>query len=276
MMARLFESWLQEKLGRAFVVENRAGASGTIGTGVAARAAPDGYTLLFTGAVQTIILPLIQKVSYDTDRDFIPISIFGDGNYVLGIKASLPAKSFQEFVAYAKANPGKLNYASVGPGGVQHLMMALIARRMGLDMVHIPFNGPQARGALVNGTVDAYLSTNVELLPQDGVGEVRLAAVGNPKRIPQRPDLPAIAEFIPGFHAHSPNGLYAPAGTPQKIVDRLTELTMAAARDPVVRKKLEDVGIDPVGSNREETLAMIAADKKDYRESVIAAGMLKE
>jgi tripartite-type tricarboxylate transporter receptor subunit TctC len=276
MMARVLASWLQEKLGRPFVVENRAGGSGAIGTTYAARATPDGYTFLFTGAVQTIILPMIQKVSYNTDRDFVPISIFGDGNYVLGIKSSLPAKTFPDFIDYAKANPGKLNYGSVGPGGVQHLMTALLAKRMGLDMVHIPFNGAQARGALVAGTVDVYLSTNAELLPQDGVGQVKLVAVGNLKRIPQRPDLPAIAEFLPGFRVHSPNGLYAPTGTPQEIVDRMAELAVEAVRDGAVRKKLEDIGIDPVGSNREETLAMIAADKKDYRDSVMAAGMLKE
>jgi tripartite-type tricarboxylate transporter receptor subunit TctC len=276
MMARVLASWLQEKLDRPFVVENRAGGSGAIGTGYAARATPDGYTFLFTGAVQTIILPMIQKVAYNTERDFVPISIFGDGNYVLGIKSSLPAKTFPEFVAYAKANPGKLNYGSVGPGGVQHLMTALLAKRTGLDMVHIPFNGAQARGALVAGMVEVYLSTNAELLSQDGVGQVRLVAVGNLKRIPQRPDLPAIAEFLPGFRVHSPNGLYAPTGTPQAIVDRMTELAVEAVRDPALRKKLEDIGIDPVGSNREETLAMIAADKKDYRDSVIAAGLLKE
>jgi tripartite-type tricarboxylate transporter receptor subunit TctC len=276
LMARLLAAWLGEKLGRPFVVENRAGGGGAIGTGNAARATPDGYTFLFTGAVQTIILPMLQKVSYDTDRDFVPISIFGDGNYVLGIKSSLPAKTFPEFIAYAKANPGKLNYGSVGPGGVIHLATALLAARMGLDMVHIPFNGAQARGGLVAGTIDVYMGTNAELLTQDGVGQVRLIATGTPKRIPQRPDLPAIAEFLPGFHAHSPNGFYAPRGTPQAIVDRMSELTMEAVRDPVIRKKLDDIGIEPLGTNPAETRAMIEADKKAYRDAVIAAGLLKE
>jgi tripartite-type tricarboxylate transporter receptor subunit TctC len=141
VMARMLAAWLGEKLGRPFVVENRGGGSGTIGTAFAARSAPDGYTFLFTGAVQTIIVPMLQKVSYDMERDFVPISIFADGNFVLGIKAALPAKTFPEFIAYAKANPGKLNYGSVGPGGVIHLSTALLAARMGLDMVHIPFNG---------------------------------------------------------------------------------------------------------------------------------------
>jgi tripartite-type tricarboxylate transporter receptor subunit TctC len=276
VMARLLGVWLGEKLGRPFVVENRGGGSGTIGTSYVARATPDGYTFLFTGAVQTIIVPMLQKVPYDMEKDFVPISIFADGYFMLGIKSALPAKTFPEFIAYAKANPGKLNYGSVGPGGVIHLSTALLAARTGIDMVHVPFNGQMAIGGLVGGTLDVYMGTSAELLPQDATGSVRLIATGTPKRMPQRPDLPAIAEFLPGFQAHSPNGFHAPKGTPPAIIDRMSELTMEAARDPVLRQKLDAIGLEPLGTNPAETRAMIEADKKAYREAVIAAGLLKE
>lgn len=276
VMARLFAGYLSEKLGRPFVVENCAGGSGTIGTTFVARATPDGYTLLFTGAVQTVIVPMLQKVSYDTFHDFIPVSALADGTFMFGIKATLPAKTFAEFIDYAKANPGKLNYASVGPGGVIHLSTALLAARAGIDMVHVPYNGQTAIAALVSGAVDAYMGTSVELLQQGNSGNVRVVATGTPTRMPQLPDLPAIAEFYPGFHAHSLNGLFAPRGTPQEIVDTLARLSAEAVRTPAIRERLLRIGVTPVGSTSDEYRAMLQADQKDYRAAALAAGLLKE
>ena len=276
VMARMLAAFLSEKLGRPFVVENRAGGSGTIGTNFVAKAAPDGHTLLFTGAVQTVIVPMLQKVSYDTFRDFIPVSALADGTFMFGIKSTLPAKTFSEFIDYAKANPGKLNYASVGPGGVIHLSTALLAARAGIDMVHVPYNGQAAITALVSGAVDAYMGTSVELLQQGTSGNVRLVATGTPTRMSQHPDLPAIAEFFPGFHAHSLNGLLAPRSTPQEVVDTLQRLVAEAARAPSIRERLVRIGVNPVGSTSEEYRAMLQADEKDYRAAALAAGLLKE
>ena len=206
-MARIVSERLTAALRQPVVVENVAGASGAIGATRVANAAPDGNTLLFASASQIIIAPLVQKTSYDPQKDFVPVSIFGAGPYILGVKPSLPANTFQEFIAYAQNNPGKLNYASAGPGGIIHLATALLASRAGIQMTHVPYkSGAPALNGLLTGEIDVYFGNASELLQQASSGRVRLLAVSSAARLQQRPDMPTIGESYPGFLVTSWNG----------------------------------------------------------------------
>jgi tripartite-type tricarboxylate transporter receptor subunit TctC len=275
IMARLIAQRLTEKYGNPFVVDNRGGASGTIGTGYVARAAADGHTLLYVGAVPTIIVPMMQKVAYDAQKDLVPISIFGTGNYILAVKPSLPVHSLAELIAYAKERPGKLNYASVGPGGLQHLGVALLAKRAGIDIVHVPYNGTMAVSALMSGDVEIYLGTSGEMIGA-GTDKVRRLAVASSKRIPQLPDLPTIAETLPGFRVAGWNGMFAPAGTPPDIVGMLVKDIAALAREPTMAQKLTELGIEPVGSTAAEFAEVMDAERTSYRDALIIADLLKK
>ena len=275
IMARLIAQRLTEKYGKPFVVDNRGGASGTIGTGYVARAAADAYTLLYVGAVPTIIVPMMQKVPYDAQKDFVPVSIFGTGNYILATKPSLPVQSLAEFIAYAKERPGKLNYASVGPGGLQHLGIALLAQRAGIDIVHIPYNSTMAVSALMSGDVELYLGTSGEMM-NAGTDKVKRLAVGSIRRISQLPDLPTIAETLPGFRVAGWNGMFAPAGTPQEIVNMLAREIADLARDPTMAQKLTELGIEPVGNTPAEFADVIRVEHAGYRDALKTTGLLKE
>jgi tripartite-type tricarboxylate transporter receptor subunit TctC len=273
-MARLVSKYLSDKLGQPFVVENRPGGSGTIATGQVARATLDGYTLLFGAATQIIIMPILQKLTYDPDKDLVPVSVFGAGPYILGVTSSLPARSFQEFIAYAKANPGKLNYGSAGTGGIVHLATALFASCAGIDMVHVPYrSGAPALSGLIAGEVDLYFGNGSELMQQASNPRIRLLATSATQRLAQHPDMPTIAETYPGFRMTSWNGFLAPAGTPQPIVDRLAADTAAAARDPMIAERLMSLGIVPDGGTPDEMAAIIRSEKVFYRDAVTAAGV---
>jgi tripartite-type tricarboxylate transporter receptor subunit TctC len=218
---------------------------------------------------------MMQKVPYDAQKDFVPISIFGTGNYILATKPALPVKSLAEFIAYAKERPGKLNYASVGPGGLQHLGIALLAQRAGIDMVHVPYNSTMAVSALMSGDVDLYLGTSGEMM-NAGADKVKRLAVGSTKRIPQLPDLPTIAETLPGFRVAGWNGMFAPAGTPPEIVTILAKEIGDLARDPAMAQKLTELGIEPVGNTPAEFADVIRTEHASYREALKTTGLLKE
>ena len=241
------------------IIENIAGASGAIGAARVAHAAPDGHTLLFGAASQIIIAPLVQKTNYDSQKDFVPVSIFGAGPYILGVKPSLPAGTFQEFIAYARSNPGKLNYASAGPGGIIHLTSALLGARAGIDMVHVPYkSGAPALNGLLTGEIDVYFGNASELLQQASSGRVRLLAVSSAARLPQLPDMPTVGEFYPGFRVTSWNGFLAPAGTPQAIIQLLAKETRNAAKDPAIAERLLTLGIQPSGADPQEFAEVIS------------------
>ena len=259
------------------MVENVAGASGAIGAARVANAAPDGNTLLFASASQIIIAPLVQKTSYDPQKDFVPVSIFGAGPYVLGIKPSLPANTFQEFIAYAKDNPGKLNYASAGPGGIIHLATALLASRAGIQMTHVPYkSGAPALNGLLTGEIDVYFGNASELLQQASSGRVRLLAVSSAARLQQRPDMPTIGESYPDFLVTSWNGFLAPAGTPQPVVRLLARETRNAAKDAWIADRLLKLGIEPSGADPNEFAEVIRAERDFYRAAAAAAGIKME
>lgn len=273
-IARIAAEWLSSRLGQAVLVENRPGASGSIASELVARAPADGYTMLIGTPTQLAIYPAITKVTYDPVRDFAPMSIVGINPYALGVHPSVPARSLQEFVALAKKQPGAVPYASAGSGAGTHLTMALFAARAGIEMNHIPYKGGSvAVGELVGGQVAAYFGNLAEIVPHARSGRVRALAVSGAKRSPQLPGVPTVAEQgFPGFEAFTWNGLLAPAKTPPAVINRVATEIAAAAKDPAVIKRLEAIGVDPLGNTPAEFAKMIAEAIKLYAEAVKIAG----
>jgi len=273
MMARLSSQYLANKLGQPFVIENRAGGGGAVGAIGVARARPDGYTLLFGASTQLINIPMLQKVVY-SHRDFTPISIFGAGPYLLGIKSSLPVKTLQEFIAYVKARPGQLNYGTAGVGGNVHLNTALFLSRAGLDMTAIPYkSGAPAMAGLVAGEVEMYFGNASELMLHSETKSVRILAISTQQRIAQLPDIPTVAETFAGFDTSSWNGFLAPAGTPTPILETVEKLVIAAAKEPAIVERLNQLAILPFGTTREEFEKAIEQSRIINRESMKAAAL---
>lgn len=274
MMARIGAQRLSEKFGQSFVVENRVSAGGAIGTGQVASAQPDGYTILFSPSSMLLLTPMVQKVNFDAEKQLVPIVNVGTGTQMIAIRRSLPVKTLDEFIAYAKANPGKLNYVIAGANNIAHLAPALLFARAGVDVVMIPAKaGPQAVSDLLSGQVDFYFGNSSELLPHAGSDKIRLVAVGTAKRIPAAPDLPTVAESFPGFEFSSWNGFSVPAGTPDDIVTAIRDEITALAKSPDVQERLIKLGIVPGGLTKEETAAAFKKDKENFAESVKAAGV---
>ena len=273
MMARIGAQRLSEKFGQPFVVENRVSAGGALGTGQVASAAPDGYTILFSPSSMLLLTPMVQKVTFDPEK-LVPIVNVGTGTQVIAIRRSLPVKTLGEFIAYAKANPGKLNFVIAGANNIAHLAPVLLFARAGVELVMIPAkSGPQAVSDLMSGQVDFYFGNTSELLPHAESDKIRLLAVGTAKRIPVALDLPTVAESFPGFEFSSWNGFSVPAGTPDEIVTAIRDEITALAKSPEVQERLSKLGIVPGGLTKEETAAVFKKDKGNFSESVKAAGI---
>jgi tripartite-type tricarboxylate transporter receptor subunit TctC len=274
MMARLGAQRLTEKFGQNFIVENRPGAGGALGTGHVATAAPDGYTLLFTASSAVVLTPQLQKLTFDPEKQLVPITNVGTGTQMIAIRGDLPAKTLPEFLAYAKANPGKLNYVVAGTQNLSQLGPALLFARAGVDVVMIPaVGGPQAVSDLTAGRVDFYFGNSSELLPQASNNAIRLLAVAFAHRIEAAPDIPAVAETLPGFEFSSWNGFFAPTGTPEPIITAIRSEITALAKTPEISERLTKLGIVPGGLSKEESEAVIRHDHEAFAASVKAAGL---
>ena len=264
VMARMASKKLTEDLKQSFVVENRIGAGGALAAAYVAQAAPDGYTLFFAAAPQIAIVPQLQKVNYDPKKDFIPVSVFGTGPFILGISSSIPAKTIAEFVAYAKTR--KINYGSSGAGSVAHLAGALFVNRAGLDAVHVPFRGSgQVTAALIGGQIDMFFGNAPDLVPQAENGKVTLLGVATPQRMKQLPNVPTIGETYPSTSLESWNGFLVPAKTPPEIIDKLARHVIAAAKDPATVAQLNALGIEANGTSPEEFAAQINREQAAVR-----------
>ena len=275
--ARIVSERLSAALGQPFIIENRAGASGAIAAELVAKAPADGYTLFFAGTTQFLIVPLIQKVNYDPLKDFAPISVLGTNPFVLAIHISVPANTLREFIDYAKAHPGELNYSSGGRGASTHVTAALFASRAGLKMTHIPYKGgAQSVMDLVGGQVQMVFGNPSDMIQHSKSGKIRLLAVSSEKRAPQFPDLPAIAELYPGFRNDTWNGFFAPAATPRAIIDRVAREVAKAARDPDIIERLDKIGVDALGNTPAEFAALIRRGAPVWRDAVEAAGIKQE
>jgi tripartite-type tricarboxylate transporter receptor subunit TctC len=274
MMARLAAQHLSSKFGQAFVVENRPGAGGALGTGQVATAAPDGYTLLFSASANINLTPQVQKLSFDPLRQLVPITNMGTGTQMIGIKRSLPVTTLPEFIAYAKANPGKLNFTVAGTQNISHLAPVLLFARTGIDLVMVPAKSePQAVSDLVSGQVDLYFGNSSALLPHINNDKIRLLAVGTAQRIGAAPDIPAVAETVPGFEFSSWNGFSAPAGTPEPILAAIRNEVAAFAKSPEVSERLSKLGIVPGGLSKEQSEAVFKKDYESFAAAVKAAGI---
>ena len=274
--ARIVSERLSVALGQQFIVENRVGAGGAIAAEFVAKSTADGYTLFFSGTTQLSTLPLVQKVNYDPLKDFAPISILGTNPLVLGVHISVPAKTLKEFIEYVKAHPGQLSYSSGGTGSTPHLSAALFASRAGLKMTHIPYKGAQAVTDLVGGQVQVSFGNTSDMIQHSKSGKIKMLAVTGEKRMPQLPDLPAIAEFYPGFRTIVWNGLLAPYLTPKAIIDRIAQEAARAARDPDIIERLNKMGIDALGNTPAEFAARIRSEAPLWRDAVNAADIRQE
>ncbi len=275
VMARILTRKMEEILKQPFVIENRAGAGGSIAGAAVARAAPDGYTvLLATGSLLAINVSLYKNLGYDPEKDFEPISLIGTQTNVLYLHPSVPAKSFGELIAHVKANPGKLSFGSGGNGTPAHLAGELLKIEAKIDITHVPFRGTgPTLQSVIGGHVPMAFNPPSPLLPHIQSGAIRPVAITTLKRTAVLPEIPTIAESgFPGFEATTWHAFVAPAGTPKDVIAALHSAISATVNDPAVRKALTDLGIDVVGGTPEELRAYLKSEIPKWAEVVKASG----
>jgi tripartite-type tricarboxylate transporter receptor subunit TctC len=274
--ARLMGQWLTERLGQTFVVENRPGAGGNIATETVARAAPDGYTLVTVSPTNAVNATLYEKkLKFDFIRDIAPVATIFRGPFVVTVNPAVPVKTVPEFIAYAKANPGKLNYASVGNGSPAHLGSELLKMMTGIDMVHVPYRGgaPAITDAIA-GQVQLYLVPTVAAIEYIRAGKLRALAVTTATRSEAFPDLPTIGEFVPGFEASIWFGIGAPKDTPAEIINTLNKEINAGLANPKIKQQLGALGGSPlIGSPAD--FGKLIADETEKWAKVIRAAHIK-
>jgi len=278
VVGRLVAQRMTQTLGRSFLVENRTGASGNIGTEYAARAKPDGYTFLLGSPGTMAINPyLFRKLPYDAIADFTPVTTLVSFPQVLIVNPKLPAKTLEELIAHAKANPGKLNHASSGAGSTSHLVMELIKSAAGLQIAHVPYRGGSlATQAVIAGDVQMGVEGLPSLPGHLKAGTIRALAVTSAARAPALPSVPAISETIRDFDAAAWVILFAPAGTPAPIVERMAQASASAMQDAEVRAKLAGIGATVVASAPAQTAAFHRAELAKFKRAVEISGATAE
>jgi tripartite-type tricarboxylate transporter receptor subunit TctC len=267
VLARIIGDRLKDRLGQPIVVDNRPAAGGTAATDFVAKSPPDGYTMVMSFNGPLAFGPhLYSKLPYDPQKDLAPVIITSSQPNVLAVTAALPANSVKELVAYAKANPGKLNFASVGNGSSSHLTMELLKVSAGIDIVHVPFNGsPPAVTATVQGETQMLFAVMQPLQAQIQAGRLRALAVTTATRFALLPDLPTVAEAgFPGFEALAWNGVLVPAATPRPVVQRLNTEINAILKDPAVKSTLNAQGFELVGGTPEEFANLIRSESEKW------------
>ena len=274
-LARVIGDRLKDRLGQPVIVENKPAAGGTVATAEVAKAAPDGYTMLLGFNGPLAFGPLLSKLPYDVAKDLAPVIITSSQPNVLAVYAGLPAKNVQEFVAWAKANPGKLSYASVGNGSSSHLNMELLKSVAGFEAVHVPFNGsPPAVTATIQGETQAMFAVMQPLQAQVQAGKLRALAVTTAKRFPLLPDLPTIAESgYPGFEALAWNGVMVPAATPKPVIARLNAEMNAILKQPDVVEKMQASGFDLIGGTPEDFGNLIKRETETWTPVIRKLGL---
>jgi tripartite-type tricarboxylate transporter receptor subunit TctC len=274
-VARLIGQYLSERLKQPFVVENRPGAAGNLATEAVVRASADGYTLLLANSSNSINATLYDKLSYDFVRDIAPVAHIFNSAYVMDVNPSVPAKSVPEFIAYAKANPGKLNMASYGIGGVTHVAGELFKLMAGVDMVHVPYRGSTpALTDLLGGQVQVMFDSTPSSLPHIRSGKLRPLAVTTLKRLDVLPDIPTVGDYVPGYEASAWLGFCAPGNRPAVVVDRLNREINLAIADPTIKARLIDLGavmLPP--SSPSEFGKVIIADTEKWAKVIRAANI---
>ncbi len=278
VIARTIGQKLTEALGQPVVIDNRAGAGGIIGVGIAAKAAPDGYTLLMAPSGPMVVQPSLQaKLSYDPSKDFAPISQITTTPLILVVHPSLPVKSVKALIQLAKASPGTLNFASVGKGGSSHLAAEMFMMMTAINMVHVPYKGlSPSLTALLSGEVQLMFASPA-ILPQVRSGKLRPLAVTSAKRSQALPEVPTIAESgVPGYETGSWYGMLAPAGTPRAIIDRLNREIVKILLEPELKKSLALEGAEPVGNSPGEFAEYIRLELARWARTIKQASIKME
>ena len=278
IVARLLAPRLSEVWGQPVIVENRAGASGTIGTEAAARAEPDGYTLLMATMGNMTANQHLYRMAEDPLRAFAPITKVVDVHFVFMANPALPANNVQELIVLAKQHPGEIAYSSSGPGGAPHLAMELFKRRAGIDLVHIPYKGSgPSINDLIGGRVMLTMDSLLQSLPHIKSGRLKALAVPGPKRSALLPDVPTIAESgLAGFALTNWFGLLAPAATPRDVLVKVHDDVVRILKEPELEKRISDLGADVVGNSAEEFGAAMRAESGQWAEIIKAAGIRVE
>ncbi len=278
IVARMIFQKVAERAGGSFVIDNRGGAGGTIGTELAARAPADGYTIVVVSGSHTINPALYRKLAYDAARDFAPISMLVSGPGVLVVHPSLPARSVKELIAVAKSRPGELLYASPGNGTPPHLAAELFKSMAGVTIVHVPYKGnAQAMMDLIAGQESLSFPTGPSAMPHVQAKRLRALGVTTAKRAAGLPDIPTIAESgLPGYDASAWYGVLAPAGTPPAIIAKLQSEIHIALRSPDIVDKLSAQGLEPAPNNADEFARFIAAELAKWNKIIAAAGIKVE
>jgi tripartite-type tricarboxylate transporter receptor subunit TctC len=274
MMARLAAQDLSQKFGQNFIIENRPSPGGVIGSRQVANAAPDGYTLLFCASSMITLTPQIEKLDYDPVMQLEPITNVGTGAQAIAIKKSLPATNLAEFIAYAKANPGKLNFTTAGVQNLSHFSPVRLFAATGVNVVMVPARAePQAISDLLSGIADIYFGNASAVLPLMKNDNARVIAVSTPKRLAAFPDLPTVAETVPGFESSSWNGFLAPKGTPAPIIDALRKEITAFVNTPEISARLNGLGIIPGGMTREAIETAFRTEHDEYAAAIKVVGI---
>jgi len=275
--ARLIGQSLSERLGQPFVIENRPGAGGNVGTEAVVRASPDGYTLLLFGPSDTINATLYERLNYNFIRDITPVGTVSRVPNVMTVPPSFPAKTLPDFVAYAKANPGKINMASAGIGASDHMAGELFKMMTGVDMVHVPYRGAApALNDLIGAQVQVMFGTMPASIQHIRAGSLRALAVTSATRSEALPGVPAVAEFVPGYEATTPYGVGVPKNTSAAIVEKLNKEINAALADPKLKARLADLGAEPLPMTPAECKKFVVDETEKWGKVVRTANIKVE
>ena len=277
IIARLMGQWLSERLGQPIIVDNRPGAAGNIGTEIGVRAPPDGYTLLMALSVNAINASVYNNLSFNFMRDTAPVASIASTPLIMEVNPSVPAKTVPEFIAYAKANPGKISMASGGKGAPGHVAGELFKMMAGVDMVHVPYRGDAlVLPDLISGQVQVYFGVMPASLGYIRAGKLRALAVTSATRQEALPDVPTVGEFLPGFEARGWYGIVVPKATPAEIVGKLNQEINAALADPNMKKRLTDLGCAVFAGSPADFGKFIADETEKWGKVVKFAGIKAE
>jgi tripartite-type tricarboxylate transporter receptor subunit TctC len=272
ILARLFGQWLSERLGQSFVVEDRTGAGGNIATETVVQAAADGHTLLLTSVGNAVNATLYEKLNWNFLHDIAPVAGISREPLGMEVQPSFPAQTVPDFIAYAKANPGKINYGSAGVGSSLHMAGELFNLMAGVELVHVPYRGsPPALNDLLAGQIQLMFSPLPPSIGYVKSGRLRALAVTSAARSTALPDVPVIADFVPGYEASAWYGLGAPAGTPVEILDKLNAEINAGLADPTLKARMNQIGSVPFPTSRAEFGKHLAAETEKWAKVVRAA-----
>jgi tripartite-type tricarboxylate transporter receptor subunit TctC len=273
ILARLIGQWLSDRLGQQFVIENRPGAGGNIAAEAVVRATPDGYTLLVIGANNAINATLYDNLNFSVIRDIVPVAGIYRVPQVMEVNPAFPAKTVPEFIAHAKANPGRLNFASAGVGSVAHVSGELFKMLTGIDMQHVPYRGaPPALADLIGGHVHVMFDNMPSSIEHIRAGRLRALAVSTPSRLDVLPDVPTVSEFVPGFETIAFAGLGAPLGTPEAIVRLVNREVNAGLADATLRARIIDLGGIPLPVSPAQFGKLLADETEKWMKVVKFSG----